>query len=316
MSKKDNTYHHYVPFCYLKQFGHKINKDPKEFFVYCFDKINGKTYPKNIRKICGENFFYNLCPESCENDMLNPLSIERDYFAKSVEPHLSKLLNYLNDTAKKCFYNNINTFPSTGNIRFQIAWHFVIQALRLPTVREFEIESSEAVIPKMLDVLKNLVANIEQDSSFKDMDIKVNYDHALIHAQTSFMNSNLIHSFVKGIYDKFWAFMYSPKGEFMTCDCPILVKQHIPDARPIHLGLSQYGSELFFVISPYLAIHLLDKEYFEFPKDKDDFVFGESTEDGIKRINLLNFCLAQRYIINHNNNFSFIKQLYNTPLYE
>ncbi len=46
---------HYVPRFYLRNFAHQAND---EYWLYCFDKTNFKSFPVNINDIACENFFY------------------------------------------------------------------------------------------------------------------------------------------------------------------------------------------------------------------------------------------------------------------
>lgn len=311
---KEHTYQHYIPQLYLKRFAHfKSNKKrEKQYFIHCFDKYSGKNYDNNIDKVCGINHFYRIKDETCaisDNEQLSPLIIEQDYLDRVIERNYEKLLIDLHLMAEKCQKENIDCFPNDDIFRFQIAWYITIQYLRLPSVRNLVCNATTTLYPQLMEVLKRLVANIENDSKYNDLNIEIKYDYALMHAQSSFANNESIKFFSTSLSKNYWTFMYSPTGEFMTNDNPILLRQHEKDARPMCLGLTQYGSELYFVFSPFLAVQIYDRHFFNL-EHSQDFLFGEVTNEGVQRINLLNYCTAQRHIFSYNGDFSFVEQLY------
>ena len=312
---KEHPYQHYVPQLYLKRFAHPQSgkKRDKQYFIHCFDKYIGKTYEKNIRDVCGMEDFYRIKDETCAvsgNEHLSPFIIEQDYLDKTIERNYEKLLINLHSMAEKCQKEGIDYFPNDDAFRFHIAWYITIQYLRLPSVRNLVCNAATTIYPQLMEILKGLVANIENDSKYNNLNIEMKYDYALMHAQSSFANNESLKFFSTSLSKNYWTFMYSPTGEFMTNDNPILLRQHEKNARPMCLGITQYGIEFYFVFSPFLAVQIYDRRFFNL-EHSQDFLFGEVTDEGVQRINLLNYCTAQRYIFSYSGNFSFIKQLCN-----
>ena len=308
-----NKYHHYIPQCYLRKFAHKTKKGSKQYYIYCFDKYNGKSYENNIRNVCGMDDFYRIKDETCfmvDDAQLDPLMIEKKYFAEIIEPNYTRLLNDLQSFAQECIKEDIGHFPNDDSLRLQIAKYIAIQYLRQPSIKSLACNAATTIYPQLTEIAKRLVANIENDPKYNDLEIKIEYDNALIHAQSSFMNEDLIKQFASSISQNYWTFMYSSTGEFMTNDSPILLKQHENGARPLCLGLAQYGVEMYFVFSPFLVVQIYDRQFFKL-EHSQDFLFGEVTDNGIKHINLLNYCTAQRHVFSFCGDFSFVERLYN-----
>lgn len=313
MSKgENNRYHHFIPQLYLKRFGHQSTNNPKHYFVYCFDKISGKEYPSNVDEICGEDYFYKL---SNEFILANPeydnkeLLIELEYFRDNVEPAYLDLLKCLDDRCTYCAENKHNSFLLEDDDKLEIAKHIIIQFLRLPYVRNSANKMTEDVLPKMIRLFKYGLAKEKKCPELSELSIGYRFDPVANHAQITFMNGELVDFFARSLCEGYWTFLYSPEEKFMTCDCPILIKQHSPESRLMCMGLTQYGSELYFVFSPKLAVQIYERSYFNLENQKDG-VFGEVTQEGIDRINMLNYCHAKRRIISKKGDFSFVKFLH------
>ena len=79
---KEYRNHHYIPECYLTNF----TEDGKGIWVY--DKKNGKTFQQSISNIFFKKDFYRINEEDIPDNLkgeINPLSLEKDYFANEIE---------------------------------------------------------------------------------------------------------------------------------------------------------------------------------------------------------------------------------------
>lgn len=90
MVKKTNTRQHYVPQFYLRYFSFK-NSDS----VFCYDKINKKSFTTNIRDICHEINFYS--PKQDEESLEKAFSECESYwnflFKKAIDSEDLSVLN-------------------------------------------------------------------------------------------------------------------------------------------------------------------------------------------------------------------------------
>ena len=88
---------HFIPRCYLKRFSDN-NKS-----IFAYDKTTSKIYNASLMSVCCDDDIYTLSDEYVKNTReetggnINNLSIEKDYFAKEVERHYSKLLNQIDE---------------------------------------------------------------------------------------------------------------------------------------------------------------------------------------------------------------------------
>ena len=85
----DSIKHHYIPQCYLSNF----SCDGKAIWVY--NKKERKAYLTSVDKIFQKKHWYRipdeLIPEQ-DKDIINPLSIEKDFFADQVESQFNHYL--------------------------------------------------------------------------------------------------------------------------------------------------------------------------------------------------------------------------------
>jgi hypothetical protein len=56
----DYVRQHYVPQFYLKYFC----SDNRKQMIFCYDKLKNKSYPRKIKDVAQENFFYALDEEA------------------------------------------------------------------------------------------------------------------------------------------------------------------------------------------------------------------------------------------------------------
>lgn len=88
---------HYIPRCYLRRFSDNDKS------IYTYDKVHCKSYNANMFSVCCEKDMYTLSDEyvqRCreENDQeINSLTIEKEHFAKDIEPLYSRLLSDIDD---------------------------------------------------------------------------------------------------------------------------------------------------------------------------------------------------------------------------
>ena len=88
---------HFVPRCYLKRFS------DNERSIFTYDKTTSKSYNASLMSVCCEDDMYSLSDEYVrqtkeeEGQVISNLSIEKDYFAQSVEPMYAKLLGQIDE---------------------------------------------------------------------------------------------------------------------------------------------------------------------------------------------------------------------------
>lgn len=144
MSKeKDYIKQHYVPKTYLKYFAHNLgSEEHPKYITNVYSKIAGKTFERNIADISYKDFFYNISDEylsEINQGDLHKHSLENDYFDKYVETNLGRILNEIERRKKIVIEKKLVKFPMSLNDKFLLAEQIIIQILRHPKMREYDL---------------------------------------------------------------------------------------------------------------------------------------------------------------------------------
>ena len=142
MAKEPNTYHHIVPQCYLKNFAVKGKSD----FVYVYDKVQNKSYPKAIKDVGGIDDFYTISPEFNDGTFDSKV-IETNYLSGGVEGKYSKVLSDTIESIKK-------EEKISKNLKMGLAIHIAIQFLRTKEIREKDEQFMNDFLPQVIDLFK------------------------------------------------------------------------------------------------------------------------------------------------------------------
>lgn len=298
---------HYIPRCYLKQF----SDNPKS--IYTYDKINSKAYSASLMSVCCDDDIYSLSDafvkESNEKSggHINNLSIEKDHFAHFVEPEFSKLLREI-DLIKSEWMSGKEQYHLLFVEKREIAFHLVTQFFRLPEIKESTIDDYVRMEQAEIDMIKHILAKQYDDDSFEKMKIDIECEEPALHADLTYLNSDMLMNFADVIARNIWIFQVSPNADFYTSDFPIVVEPHVQNARPMYMGLSQYGGELTYPLSPSLLLTVYDREYFHSMSDKDT-VFVIAPDKEVRRQNMLRHFYARRHVFSYHNDFRLIDMI-------
>ena len=304
MSKKEHLKHHYIPQCYFRNFANNNGKN-----IYTYDKIESKTYNSAISSICCIDDFYSILPEFINKENPNrrdELAIECDYFAEYIEPMYSKVLSWLINRKNECLRDESKNVGLSYEDKVVIAKYIVIQYLRLPHEREQTLEVHDDMMKQIIPMFKSLVANIENQPEINDLQIGWETDPALLHAQYTFLNDEFANEFAEALANNYWGFLVSEDSAYYTSDFPITVEPHVPNVRPMFLGLTQYGAEMTFPISSEIVISIWDKEYFK-DKSENDCKFYLVDKKEERRQNYFRYFYARRQVFSLHNDFSLIE---------
>jgi len=126
------------------------------------------------------------------------------------------------------------------------------------------------------------------------------------HAQSSYLNTDIVKSFSTALYNNIWTFSLSSENKFYTSDFPICVNPHKENVRPMNMGLTQEGAELTFPISKSLVLTIWDRNYFS-DKSEDDMSISVSNDEEIRALNLIRYITAKRQVYGYSNDFSYIQ---------
>lgn len=305
-----NKYHHFVPQCYLKNFGH--NKDNKGgYFINTYSKNINKAIPMNIDNVCGEDFFYSLPDEYIAQqtpEELNSLSIELDYFAANIESEYSSMLTQICNSIKLQSDQDIAIIDISDEDKFTLAKQIVVQYLRLPEVRTLDTDLSNSLDNQMISLFQEGLAKELNKPEIAKLKIMPKRNEIVNHAFLSFMNEDLISSFANDLIKNIWTFYYSEEGKFYTCDSPVFAYGYVKNVRQENMGLTRYGVDTSIALNPHLTLSIKDYRYFN---KIENNIISRVTDNQLKHYNKIRFSHAKNYIFSYDNDFELIKTLNN-----
>lgn len=313
--RKPNTYHHYVPQCYLRQFGFpkgKLNGNgKKDFYVYAFDKSTGKTYPKSVDDVCGLDFLYKLNLNTAQNANVNEMFFEIEYFAKHIETELSRLLSLIDKHLTAAIKENCYNLCLLKSEKQFLAKQLAIQFLRHPNIREYDFKLIEDIDNSISGfiVRNNLQDTPGAQELLRGKD-KFYEDTAFTHAMLSFMNEDLISAITNALADNFWIYHYSPNGDFFACDSPVHITPHYKgEVQHTLMGFNQFGAEVSWTLNPNFTLSIYDREYFADYAKYDNAIIP-CTDEELRHYNIIRYGCAKKYVFSKSKNFENAEILY------
>jgi hypothetical protein len=239
---------------------------------------------------------------------LNRLSLEHSHFANSVEPMFSQLLQSI-DVIKDEWISQREQYRLQFKEKRELALHLVTQFFRHPQLKDSAVDDYLRMEKAGIDMVKCFLAKERGDESINDLKIDVKCEAPVLHAQLTYLNNETLMDFADAIASNIWMFLVSKNGDFYTSDFPIVVEPHVKNARPMYMGLAQYGGELTYPLSPSLVLVVFDRVYFK-EKDEYDCTFSIANDKEIRRQNMLRYLYAQRHVFSSKKDFSLINMIY------
>lgn len=296
---------HFIPKCYLRRF------TPQRKCMFAYDKIASSQRVPSIDSVCQEVNLYAISEQFRKENKekmnydLNVNFLEKEIFAHDIESSYNKALGVL-DSMKDDFLAGIAFERLSYEEKRDLAGFIIIQYLRMPHIRDYVVDDRIRMEHANLDMIQHIMAETTGDENFRNIKIDVEVDKAVLHAQTTYLNPEFLFPLMDIMANNFWIFKVSKNNDFYTSDFPVVVEPHVKEAKPIYLGLAQYGGEITFPITPGLAVSIYDKEYFPDKKDLDSS-FLEVDDKEIRRLNLMRYFYAKRYVFSLKNDFELVK---------
>ncbi|MDE5560526.1 MAG: DUF4238 domain-containing protein, partial [Bacteroidaceae bacterium] len=204
--------------------------------------------------------------------------------------------------------NTINNRKQlSDNLKNDLSVHIAIQFLRTKEVRDKEENTLNDFLPKIINIFKEGLSVERKDPKIAELDVSYKYDSALYHF-SSFGNEDVINTFARDLASNYWNFYYSSSPVYYTSCFPIIVKPHVLDARPLCLGLTQYGAELSFPVSPNIMLVIWDREYFK-EKASTNGKIIVATDKDVRKYNWMRYFYAEQ-VFSHTNDFSALDFIY------
>lgn len=299
---------HYIPRCYLRNFSDNDKS------IHAYDKLKSKSYRASQMSVCCQEDMYTLSDEYVNKTKLetdgeiNNLSIEKDLFAKDIEPLYSQLLSQI-DGIKEEWISGRGQYRLNYYEKKEIAFHIATQYLRHPVIGDAEVDNYMRFEQANLDMLKHILAVQENNDVFKNLDVKAVCEKPALHATLTYMNYEELMKCAGIMANNIFVFWISKGNDFYTSDFPIAVEPHVKNSRGIYCGLVQYGGEVTMPLSPSLSVSIYDSQYFEDKKEFDSCFIVADTEE-IRRQNLIRYFYASRHVFSLKNDFSLVESFY------
>lgn len=299
---------HYIPKCYLRRFSNNENS------IFAYDKTTSKRYNASLKSVCCVDDLYSLSDEYVEKtkeekgQVINNLSIEKEHFAKCVEPMYAQILEQI-DGIKDDWVTGEEQYKLCYNEKLELALHIATQYLRHPLIGEAEVDNYLRFEQASVDMFKHIMAKQTGNEQFDQLKIKVECEKPAAHAMITYMDFDQLMKCADLLAKDIFVFWISKGDDFYTSDFPICVVPHVKDTSCSYSGLVQYGGEIMMSLSPSLAISIFDRDYFK-EKENMDSCFVIANDKEIRRHNFMNYFYAQRHVFSYKNDFSLIDSAY------
>ena len=228
---------HYVPACYLANFGIDGNKG-RESHVYYFCVNDGTTCIKRVDDVAIENGFYNV------EKLGNQSRIIEEFYANVLEPQLSQLLLKIVDMVEENpMDRKKNYLDLSGEERDAFSAQMAFQYIRTKSFRDRYVY---------------LYKHIKEGFPWVSFPNYSRKDFRRIHTMEilEFRSSNF---FANLFSDRHWVVLINhTKTPFVTSDAPVIQIYH-KTKRGETLSPVSPKVTMFFPLSPAIAIEIYEK---------------------------------------------------------
>lgn len=296
---------HYIPRCYLKRFTNN------EKSIYAYDKIHCRRYNASLMSVCCETDLYTMSDEYVKDNnekggsLIDRLTLETEHFAHTVEPLWAQYLQQL-DEIKEEWVTGKDHYRLNYYEKRELALHIITQYFRLPQIGSVMVDDYLRMERAGIDIMKEMMAMQTGDEEFRKLDIGLKCEKSALHAKLSYLDNDTLMMFANAISNNIFVYWISKENDFYTSDFPIVVTAHVRDARPLFMGLAQYGGELTIPLSPSISLSIYDRCFFNDKKDLDG-CFIDADEKVVKYHNELRYKYATQHVFSYKNDFSLIE---------
>lgn len=303
---KEYRNHHYIPECYLTNF----TEDGKGIWVY--DKKNNKTFQQSISNIFYQKDFYRINEEDIPGNLkneVNPLSLEKDYFANEIESNYSDFLKSLIPQIDELIDNDIRDACLSEENIHAIALFLVFQFLRTPKAREEVVHVHNDTMQQIVSKLDEIRPQNDFIKAMKlqaEMESNINYPPVFLHASMTFANDQVVKKFTEDLLNNIWQIYVSPDDYFYSNDNPIIIERTDPNNEYIDMGLNSYGVVLTFPLTKKILVRIFERRAFNNLLKQIDRRIVIVDNDFVKTENQKCCICADKFIISPKDNFATV----------
>lgn len=298
--------HHYIPQCYLK--GFSTNRKS----VWIYNKSKSKTYPTAIENIFYEKNFYtidkNLIPEEGQ-DIINPDSIEYDFFAEHIESQYADILKIIN----KAIDGWSKNIPFIVGRRIPECWvnhlslQLLIQYLRTPEARKEAFNLLKITRIIMAEYSKNSFISDEEKIRYEEV-LQKTYGESIDHFMVLFDKERLIDPCWSLLRNKIWSVYFSPNVDFFTSDSPIIFEREGSDKDINFMEFNLSYLNITYPITRHLLIRLWDRESYKELEPCDRMIRVVDKEFVMKE-NIRQYVWARREVVTPDDESAFFERI-------
>lgn len=196
--------------------------------------------------VCWESDLYTMSEKYVKENnekgdsVISRLGIEMDHFSHSVEPLYAQFLAQI-DEIKDEWVTGKDRYRLHFLEKRELALHIITQYFRMPQIGEALIENYIKMEQAGIDMLKEILAVQTGNEDFRKLDIDVSCEKPALYANLSYLDGETLMTFANAIANNIFVFRISKENDFYTSDFPIVVSPHVQNARPMYMGLAQYG---------------------------------------------------------------------------
>lgn len=273
---------HYVPQHHLEQF----TVDDSTNNVWCFDKVEERTFPVSIANIAVENYFYDG-PEDEE--------AETEIWLQNLEDRISG-----EDGIYQKILRSSEISPDVLSPKEIMIFGIYVAVQELRT-REWRNNIEDTV-----SQLEGLFGDEATTELQEDM-VQFQTDESLREFQSDFLKDNAPR-FARIMLDRLaWCVFENRTNQpFWTSDHPVVRFNTRNRERPGSHGLQSEGIEVYFPLSPNYILYLVDKEEYQ---EELMLMTDEITDpEQVIFFNDLQVQDANRHIFSHTDEFELAER--------
>lgn len=273
---KTARFEHYVPRVYLKSF---VAAGRGKDSIYCFDKVEGKSYLRNIMAVAGAKDFYKL-PSVDVNRIEDYLGrIESDFAPARDRLLRSADLKTLTESERRA----IAYFAATQFVRT-----LEIQGLVRDLAKEVKTSLSGA---KMSKALTDQIEGAQSDQAIREV-------HFSIIGEIPAMAGNIL--------EKKWIMICNEtEMPFWTSDHPVNLRNEIKPPGLSRIGIGVPGIQIYLPLSPALSLLFCDFAYYMYEPDK----LAATDVNNVIFQNDWQLRWATRYVFSNVDDFSLARRI-------
>jgi len=296
--------HHYIPECYLANF----TEDGKGIWVY--DKMNHKAFQQSISNIFYSKDFYRIKEDDIPDNLkckVNPLSLEKDFFAEEIESNYNTFLKSLIQIIDELIEKDIRNVCLSEEDIHATALFLVLQFLRTPKAREVIIDNHNDTMQQIIKALDGIRPQNDFAKTMKlqaEIEASIDYPPIFLHASRSFANDLVVKKFTEDLVNNIWQIYVSPSGYFYSSDNPIIIERTNSNTEYIDMGLNSYGVVVTFPLTKKIMVRIYERRAFNdmLKQINKQIVFVDNYF--VKSENKKCCLWADKYIVSPINNFA------------